>query len=74
MRQQSASTLEIARSTNQAAGNTVEVGRTIAGVGFAAHDSQKASETVAAMASDVRNEAGTLGQKVDAFLERLRAA
>ncbi|MEA1648967.1 methyl-accepting chemotaxis protein [Nitrospirillum sp. BR 11164] len=72
--EQNAATAEIARNVQQAASGTQEVTVTIQGVTQAAADTRKAASQVMKVSGEISHETGRLGQAVDGFLAKIRAA
>ncbi|MEA1673473.1 methyl-accepting chemotaxis protein [Nitrospirillum sp. BR 11163] len=72
--EQNAATAEIARNVQQAASGTQEVTVTIQGVTQAAADTREAASQVMKVSGEISHETGRLGQAVDGFLAKIRAA
>jgi methyl-accepting chemotaxis protein len=72
--QQGASTQGIARNVQQAAQDTIEVGKDLADVSRGAADTRAEAEQVHAFARSLSQEGGSLKHEVEKFLATIRAA
>ena len=72
--QQGASTQGIARNVQQAAQDTIEVGKDLADVSRGAADTKAEAEQVHAFARSLSQEGGSLKHEVERFLATIRAA
>jgi len=72
--EQGAATGEIAQNVQQAAQGTQEVSSNITGVSEAANDTGRVSSEIVSAAGDLDGQAANLRAKVNAFIERVRAA
>jgi len=72
--EQGAATQEIARNVQQAAAGTNEVSSNITGVTKAASDTGAAAGQVLSASGELSRQSEALGEKVDAFISRIRAA
>jgi len=72
--EQGAATGEIAQNVQQAAQGTQEVSSNIVSVARAANDTGRVSSEIVNAAGDLDQQAANLRTKVDAFIERVRAA
>jgi len=72
--EQGSATQEIARNVQQAAGGTREVSENLQGVTGAVSESEHSASEVLQSAESLSRESATLQQKVDDFIQRVRAA
>ncbi|MBL8831605.1 MAG: HAMP domain-containing protein [Rhodospirillales bacterium] len=72
--EQGAATQEIARNVQQAAAGTNEVSSNITGVTKAATDTGAAAGQVLSASGELSRQSEALGEKVDAFISRIRAS
>jgi methyl-accepting chemotaxis protein len=72
--QQGAATQEITRSTQQAAARTHEVSRYISGVSEGARTTSRAAQGVKSAAEMLSQQTGRLGDQINDFLAKIRAA